>query len=104
VREVADGRVLVHCFAGCETSDVLRSIGLQLSDLFVHPVGHHCSPARNKGHLHATREALRTIHAKALVVAIAAETQAGGVPLDEIDRAQLREAAISIRAAVEAAM
>lgn len=49
VSEGADGRVLVKCFAGCETSDVLRAIGLTPADLFppkanreppVHPRGY----------------------------------------------------------------
>jgi len=29
-----DGRVLVHCYAGCETRDVLAAVGLELKDLF----------------------------------------------------------------------
>ncbi len=33
VREVED-RILVHCFAGCKTPDVLTAIGLGLKDLF----------------------------------------------------------------------
>ena len=27
-------RVLIHCFAGCETADVMAAIGLSLADLF----------------------------------------------------------------------
>jgi hypothetical protein len=34
IREGADGRVLLHCFAGCETGAVLEALGLQFSDLF----------------------------------------------------------------------
>ena len=34
VRERLDGTVLVHCFAGCETHEVLRALGLTFSDLF----------------------------------------------------------------------
>ena len=30
----ADDRILVHCFAGCETSDVIAALGLTVSDLF----------------------------------------------------------------------
>lgn len=30
----SDGRVLVHCFAGCDTADVLAAIGLGFADLF----------------------------------------------------------------------
>jgi putative DNA primase/helicase len=35
VCEGDDGRVLVHCHAGCDTSEVLSSLGLRTSDLFV---------------------------------------------------------------------
>jgi hypothetical protein len=34
VRETEDGWVLLHCFAGCETGDVLAAVGLQFSDLY----------------------------------------------------------------------
>lgn len=34
VTEAADGRVLLHCHAGCETEDILAAIGLTLRDLF----------------------------------------------------------------------
>jgi len=33
-REGSDGRVLLHCFSGCETRAVLRALGLEFSDLF----------------------------------------------------------------------
>jgi hypothetical protein len=33
-RSERDGRILVHCFKGCETADVLRACGLDLRDLF----------------------------------------------------------------------
>ena len=32
--EGEDGAALVHCFGGCETVDVLRTIGLDLKDLY----------------------------------------------------------------------
>lgn len=37
VKEADDGRVLVHCFAGCETADVLAALGRTLADLFDGP-------------------------------------------------------------------
>jgi hypothetical protein len=30
----AGDRVLIHCFSGCDTADVMAAIGLRLSDLF----------------------------------------------------------------------
>lgn len=34
VTEGEDGRILIHCFAGCGAADVMGSLGLQLTDLF----------------------------------------------------------------------
>lgn len=34
VREGRDGRVLLKCFAGCPTENVLRELGLAWTDLF----------------------------------------------------------------------
>lgn len=34
LREGDDGRVLLHCFAGCTTASVMAAIGLKLADLF----------------------------------------------------------------------
>ena len=34
VRETESGSVLINCFAGCETEEILNSIGLALSDLY----------------------------------------------------------------------
>ena len=30
----ADGRLLLHCWAGCKTADILAALGLRWSDLF----------------------------------------------------------------------
>lgn len=34
VAEGVDGRVLVHCFAGCDVSDIVAEMNLTLRDLF----------------------------------------------------------------------
>ncbi|WP_051231790.1 virulence-associated protein E [Stutzerimonas azotifigens] len=34
IREAEDGKVLLHCWAGCSTSDITAAIGLELRDLF----------------------------------------------------------------------
>ncbi len=34
VKELPDGRVLFHCFAGCEGDDVLAAIGLRWLDIY----------------------------------------------------------------------
>ncbi len=37
IKEGCDGRVLVHCHAGCKTEDILRSLGLTFRDLHSGP-------------------------------------------------------------------
>ena len=34
IRELPDGRVLAHCFAGCDTAAILTAIGMEFSDLY----------------------------------------------------------------------
>jgi CHC2 zinc finger len=34
LKEGDDGRVLLHCFAGCATADVVAAMGLPMADLF----------------------------------------------------------------------
>src|ERR1043166_501835 len=34
VREGAGGKILVHCFAGCSTRDVVAAFGMKMEDLF----------------------------------------------------------------------
>jgi len=33
-----DGRILIHCFAGCRPEDVVAALGLKMSDLFPEPL------------------------------------------------------------------
>jgi hypothetical protein len=35
VKEGEDGRALLHCFAGCETSQIIAALGLKMQDLFL---------------------------------------------------------------------
>lgn len=44
LRELHDGRVLMHCFGGCSAGDVMDSIGLALSDLFEEPLEDRIRP------------------------------------------------------------
>jgi hypothetical protein len=34
IREADDGKVLLRCWAGCKTADILAALGLRWSDLF----------------------------------------------------------------------
>ena len=47
-----DGAILIKCFAGCETEDVVSSMGLTMADLFSGTSG---NPSRNTGEREPTR-------------------------------------------------
>lgn len=34
IRENGDGKLLLHCFAGCDVQSIVRSLGVEMSDLF----------------------------------------------------------------------
>lgn len=100
LRELEDGRILLHCFAGCAASDVVAALGLQLSDLF--PVRTtHCSNPIRPNHYHAASEALRVLEREALIVAIAAENITHAVSFTAKDRDRLLLAAGRIRTAAD---
>ena len=41
VKEGSDGHILIHCFAGCEPSEILSSVGLEMADLFPERDSHY---------------------------------------------------------------
>lgn len=43
VGEGAEGRVLLHCYAGCSAEDIVAAVGLDLSDLFPESDKHYTS-------------------------------------------------------------
>lgn len=66
-----DGIILLHCFALCETADVLAAVGLSFSDLYPKPVGRHYAPRRSR--LYRSDDLLRLIARESMIVAIHAE-------------------------------
>lgn len=47
--------MLLHCFGGCETSDVLAAIGLSFSDLFDKPLDHQEQIRERRGRLESVQ-------------------------------------------------
>ena len=41
VKHTEDGRILLHCFAGCDVHSIVTALGMDLTDLF---------PPRDAGH------------------------------------------------------
>jgi hypothetical protein len=94
VRELNDGRVLVHCFTGCEVAAVLAAVGLEIPDLFPEPVGGY--RGRRERDPVNPRDVLFALGDEALLVACGAARLAGGLVLDADERARLLLAAVRI--------
>lgn len=96
VRELEDGRVLVHDFAGCSVQEVLGAVGLEMSDLFPEREAHHGKPERRP---FPAADVLRCVAFEALVVSTAAAAILAGEPLSSVDRERLKVAAKRLQAA-----
>lgn len=58
VRVLDDGRTLLHPFCGCDTSEVLRKLGLSMADLFPQRLGDYFAPTKAKVSARAILECL----------------------------------------------
>jgi hypothetical protein len=100
IRELDDGRVLVHDFAGCSVQDVLAAVGLTFSDLFPQDLE---APApgkpRRERRPFSAEDALRCVDFEATLMQVAAADLAAGKALTNEDQARLRLAAERIREA-----
>lgn len=98
VKQRPDGAVLLHCFAGCDVSEVLAAVGLDASDLFTHEPSTAdagaCEGRRpsRRGLLPAS-QALEIVDFEASLAAVAAANLAHGIALTDADRARLMQAA-----------
>jgi len=95
IREMEDGRVLLHDFAGCGAADVVASIGLELKDLFPErPRDHHTRPTR--AWIDA-RDALACLAIEGQVLAVGAQRQLQRIDLSPEDDQRVCLAAGRIR-------
>jgi hypothetical protein len=97
VRELDDGRTLVHCFAGCSVHEVVAALGLELDDLFPpRPLADGRKPERNP---FSAADALCCIALEARLVYLAALETLDGKALSDADFERLALAVERIEAA-----
>lgn len=87
IRELDDGRVLVHCFAGCSVHDIVTAAGVELTDLFPEKPIEHGRPERRP---FFTADAFRAVGFECMLVALAAARMASGHVLEIEDRDRLK--------------
>lgn len=99
VRELEDGRILVHCFASCSVSEVLSAVGLTFDALYPEKEICHGKPERQP---FPATDILRAIAFESTLVLIAAADLLAGNPFNDTDRARLTLAVSRIQAALTA--
>lgn len=100
IRLTDDGRVLLHDFGGDEAADILAALGLnwvQLIPPHLRRKDAHAKPDRER---FPCFDALRALSLDCIVVQIAANRLADGVPLEDSDIAHLQAASRRIDAAL----
>ena len=98
IRELDDGRVLVHCFAGCSVKEVVAGAGLELRDLFPdRPPSQDCIKGERRPIPAA--DVLRALADETMFVAVAACNLATGSEFTSDDKARLLAAAERIQTA-----
>jgi hypothetical protein len=99
VRLMDDGRILIHCFAGCDTESVLDAVGMAFTDLFAEPLSREYLPKIHRPF--SADDALRCLAEESSVVAIAASDITLGKPLTDVDAERVATAAGRIATALE---
>lgn len=97
MRELEDGRILVHCFAGCSVDAIVAALGISLSDLFPEKLIDYAKPVRRP---FPAEDVLACIELEMGVVAIVAGDIAAGKEISEVDRNRLRLAQTRITEAM----
>ena len=101
IKDNGDGRIILKCFAGCDTADVLNAIGLTFADILPEqPKFHRAKPVKQT--IYAP-DALRVIQFEARLIMLAAYDLKKGKPLPDDDIQRLELAISRINVALEAA-
>ena len=101
IRELDDGRVLVHCFAGCSVEEVLGAVGLTFDALYP-PRDDSAHFKKGERRPFPAADVLRAIAFESTLVLIAAADLLAGNPFNETDRERLALACSRIQAGLTA--
>ncbi len=102
IRAEDDGRILVHCFAGCSFEEIKDAVGLGWEPWFPPKQKDDFKPAIRRPFPAA--DVLEAVASEAAIVAVAAANVALGVPLTAEDKARAWEANCRIQNAREIAL
>ena len=98
IRETDDGRVLLHCFGGCHTSDILAAMEMMFGDLYPSTSHAHLPPVKKPFN---ANDALMALSLEVLFAWNCANMMANGETLPDSDRERLLISASRLNAAAE---
>lgn len=107
IKETENGRVLLHCFAGCETLHVVQALGMDMTDLFPPTSRRDYSSSsgdysgEGKKTTFYASDLMRIIAFEALVVSICAYDMSQGKKLSEVDRERMKVSQQRIEEAIK---
>lgn len=101
IRETQDGTVLMKCFAGCPTVDVLAAVGLSMADLFPQSDNDAYRASKRPGERWVPRDVLAAVAREAVITLMAAEATHRGDRLSRADLDRLATAAGRLRSAAK---
>lgn len=99
IKDLPDGRMLLHCFAGCEPDAVLAAIGLTFADLMPERLQGDFKPV---GFAFSALDALRALVADLLFIRLCALSMSKGRELIASDLDELFKSASRIENALAA--
>lgn len=94
----SDGKIILHCFAGCAVADIVGAVGMDITELFPPSEPRYTPQPRVK--FFAT-DMLKVLHLEATIVMVAAYNMKKGVALKEADLERLAVAYQRIDTAME---
>lgn len=101
IRELDDGRALIHCFSGCDFLDVLGAVGLSVDVLYPETEIEYGKPERRP---FPANDILRAILGESTIVYLCAKDVSNGQQLSPGDLDRLLVAVGRIQSAIDAGM
>jgi DNA primase len=90
IKLVEDGRILIHCFGGCSTDEVLGAVGMDINDLFPERLGNHFDKIRKP---YEEKDVLLSIRYHLSVVSLGAMKMALNKPMSDEEHEWFAESA-----------
>ena len=94
-----DGKIILHCFAGCSVQEIVGAVGMDMTDLFPPTTPNYKPQPAIKFY---AADLLRVLHLEASIVMVSAFNLQQGVKLKDADLARLKLAYQRIDSAMEA--